>query len=62
MIRQNINRYLGFETDEESISAALVRLAWMSLANLALAPLQDLLILDESSRIKLPGTIEGKWL
>ena len=61
-IRQNINRYLGFETDEENISAALVRLAWMSPANLALAPLQDLLNLDESSRMNLPGTIEGNWL
>ncbi|SVD49693.1 uncharacterized protein METZ01_LOCUS402547, partial [marine metagenome] len=61
-MRQNVSRYLGFETDEESISAALVRLAWMSPANLALAPLQDLLNLDESSRMNLPGTIEGNWL
>lgn len=40
---------------------ALVRLGWASVANLAVAPLQDLLDLGSEARINTPGTATGNW-
>jgi 4-alpha-glucanotransferase len=39
----------------------LMRLAWSSVANLAIAPLQDVLRLGNEARMNLPGTAEGNW-
>ena len=41
--------------------AALMRLAWSSIAGLAIAPLQDLLGLGAEARMNLPGRPEGNW-
>jgi 4-alpha-glucanotransferase len=41
--------------------AALLRLAWSSMAALALAPLQDLLNLGTDARMNVPGRAEGNW-
>jgi 4-alpha-glucanotransferase len=38
-----------------------VRLAWSSVANLALAPLQDVLGLGNEGRMNLPGQAAGNW-
>jgi 4-alpha-glucanotransferase len=40
---------------------ALIRLAWASVADLAIAPLQDLLSLGNEARMNLPGKAEGNW-
>ena len=39
----------------------LIRLAWASVADLAIAPLQDVLDLGTEARMNLPGTAEGNW-
>jgi 4-alpha-glucanotransferase len=39
----------------------LIRLAWASVADLAVAPLQDVLRLGNDARMNLPGTAEGNW-
>lgn len=39
----------------------LIRLAWASVAHLAIAPLQDLLSLGSEARMNLPGRAEGNW-
>ncbi|MEO8597497.1 MAG: 4-alpha-glucanotransferase [Candidatus Solibacter sp.] len=39
----------------------LIRLAWLSPAALAIAPLQDLLNLGEDGRMNLPGSAAGNW-
>jgi 4-alpha-glucanotransferase len=43
------------------IAQALLRAAYCSVANLALAPMQDLLGLDGAHRMNLPGTAQGNW-
>ena len=48
-------------TDGKEINWDFIRLAMSSVANLAIFPLQDVLGLDTSSRMNLPGTIEGNW-
>jgi 4-alpha-glucanotransferase len=39
----------------------LLRLAWSSIAGLAIAPLQDILHLGRDSRMNVPGRAEGNW-
>ena len=48
-------------TGEKDIHWSFVRLAWASVANTAIVPMQDLLGLDSNSRMNLPGTTEGNW-
>ena len=40
---------------------ALIRLAWASVAELAVCPLQDLLGLGSAARMNTPGTTAGNW-
>lgn len=51
--------YLG--TDGREIHADLVRLAWSSVANTAVAAMQDLLGLDGARRMNNPATESGNW-
>ena len=38
-----------------------MRLAWSSVAALAMAPLQDVLNLGEEARMNVPGQAQGNW-
>jgi 4-alpha-glucanotransferase len=49
------------QSDGHVLANALVQTAYRSVANLALAPLQDLLGLDGTHRMNLPGTSQGNW-
>lgn len=53
-------RYLNCK-GREDICWALLRAAWACNAELAMAPMQDLLELPESCRMNLPGTAKGNW-
>jgi 4-alpha-glucanotransferase len=44
-----------------AMAQALVRTVCLSVANLALYPLQDVLGLDGRHRMNLPGTAQGNW-
>ena len=39
----------------------LIRLAWASVAKIAIAPLQDVLGLDSSARMNIPGLSQNNW-
>jgi 4-alpha-glucanotransferase len=43
------------------VAPALLCLAWESVAALAIAPLQDLLNLDNEARMNVPGRVDGNW-
>jgi 4-alpha-glucanotransferase len=51
--------YLGFQN--EPVNWVFIRAAWASVANIAIAPLQDLLGLGTEARMNLPGTVSGNW-
>lgn len=57
--KNNVNKFTDF--DGENISWALIRLAMRSKANWAIIQMQDILALDESSRMNFPGTVENNW-
>ncbi len=60
--RQFIWRQLGRHSiDARDISWELIRLAWASVGDMALVPLQDLLNLDSKARMNLPGRQDGNW-
>jgi 4-alpha-glucanotransferase len=46
---------------DKDVSAELCRLAYQSVARLAILPMQDILSLDESSRMNMPATSQGNW-
>jgi len=60
--RQNLWSYLKRMPGERAEAAPeLMRLAWSSMAALAIAPLQDLLNLGAESRMNVPGRASGNW-
>jgi 4-alpha-glucanotransferase len=52
-------RYLGTNGDE--FHWDMIRLAFSSVADTAIIPLQDILGLDSSARMNVPGTCGGNW-
>jgi 4-alpha-glucanotransferase len=60
--RHNVWSYLGRRPGESAeVAPALMRLAWSSVAALAMAPLQDLLDLGRGNRMNVPGQVGGNW-
>jgi len=49
------------EGDSYKIAEELLRVAWSSVAALAIAPLQDLLNLGAEGRMNLPGSTDAHW-
>jgi 4-alpha-glucanotransferase len=57
--RKAVLDYLG--TSGREIHWEMIRAVWASVANLAIAPAQDLLGLGSEARMNLPGTSQGNW-
>lgn len=55
-----VQAYLGCFTDQ-GIHWDLMRLALLSVADIAIIPLQDILGLDSDARMNTPGLAEGNW-
>ncbi len=47
--------------DEEGYSWGILRCAWSSVANLAIAQMQDFLEIDDEGRMNCPNTTMGNW-
>jgi 4-alpha-glucanotransferase len=57
--REQALRYVGSNGDQ--FNWDMIRLALMSVANVAIFPAQDLLGLGSSARMNVPGTARGNW-
>ncbi|MCC6674827.1 MAG: 4-alpha-glucanotransferase, partial [Thermomicrobiales bacterium] len=57
--RQQVQTYLG--TDGSDISWDFIRLAFASVADLAIVPLQDVMRLGDEARMNRPGVAFGNW-
>lgn len=57
--RDCVRRYLA--RDGHDIAWDLIRLAWSSVAEIAIAPLQDVLDLGSEARMNFPGKPAGNW-
>ncbi len=57
---EHIAKYIPNLT-EDKIAWNMLELAWRSRANLAVAPMQDLMNLGAEARMNLPGRLGGNW-
>ncbi len=57
--RLNCVRYVG--PTEEPVNWALIRMAYNSIADIAIAPLQDIFGLGCEARMNTPGRLGGNW-
>jgi 4-alpha-glucanotransferase len=61
-VRRRVHLYTGCGSREPAgIAHALVRLAYTSVADLAIIPLQDALGMGSEARMNTPGTATGNW-
>jgi len=60
-MRERLFRYLGREVPAEDIHREMIRLAMMSVADMVIIPMQDVLGLGEEARMNRPATTEGNW-
>jgi len=56
-----LSRYLGRKVGADTVVRELIRLAFVSPARGCVIPAQDLLDLDGSHRMNIPGTGKGNW-
>jgi 4-alpha-glucanotransferase len=59
--KERLFRYLGRMVPAHDIHWEFIRLAMMSVANMVIIPMQDVLGLDETARMNRPGTAYGNW-
>jgi 4-alpha-glucanotransferase len=60
--RENMWRYLKSpQLQSSTVAWELLRVAWSSVAAIAIAPLQDLLNLGAAARMNVPGRAAGNW-
>jgi 4-alpha-glucanotransferase len=57
--RDTLRRYVP--NAERDVARELIRLAWSSVADYALTPIQDILRLGSEARMNLPGRASGNW-
>lgn len=55
-----VQEYIDYNEDED-VCWQLIGLAWHSRADIAIAPIQDFLCLDNWARMNKPGTVESNW-
>jgi 4-alpha-glucanotransferase len=59
--KDNLFRYLGREVPIEELHWEMVRWVMMSVADMAIIPVQDLLGLGAEARMNNPAELEGNW-
>jgi len=59
--QQRIFDYLGRTVSADEISWEFIRMAMMSIANVIIIPLQDILALGTGARMNRPATANGNW-
>ncbi|RYD80834.1 MAG: malto-oligosyltrehalose synthase [Sphingobacteriales bacterium] len=60
--RKRLADYSGIKTTEANVNKTIIRLCHASVARLAILPIQDVLGLDESARMNIPGKSKDNWL
>jgi 4-alpha-glucanotransferase len=60
--RANLMEYAQVKDPKATVNRTLIRLAFASVSRMAITPMQDILGLDEKSRMNAPATTEKNWL
>jgi 4-alpha-glucanotransferase len=59
--REEAEMYIGHQIDKNTSNIDFIRMAYSSVARIAIIPVQDLLGLEESARLNKPSTSENNW-
>jgi malto-oligosyltrehalose synthase/4-alpha-glucanotransferase len=59
--KDRLNKYTGRNLTEDDIPWVMARLAYASVARIAILPIQDVLGLDEIARMNMPGSGDNNW-
>ncbi len=59
--KKRVSAYIGKKVTEKTIHWDMIRLAMMSVADIIILPMQDILGLGEKDRMNLPASPEGNW-
>lgn len=59
--RKRLFDYIGREVTEKNVHWEIIRLAMMSVADIIIIPMQDILGLGEKDRMNLPASTSGNW-
>ncbi len=59
--KKRLCEYLGREVTEKTVHWEIIRLAMMSVADMVIIPMQDILGLGEKERMNLPASANGNW-
>jgi 4-alpha-glucanotransferase len=59
--RKRISDYIGREITEKNVHWEIIRLAMMSVADLVIIPMQDILGLGEKERMNIPASANENW-
>lgn len=60
--RRRVKHYLGRKVDRNHITRAMIRLAYASIARVAIIPVQDLLNIGSEGRMNTPAKVEENWV
>jgi len=60
--RDRIRHYTALSITDENVCKVFIRMAYASVARIAIVPLQDLLGLDETTRMNTPGSTTENWM
>lgn len=60
--REKFDKYVGHDVRERSASNELIRIAYGSIAKVAIIPMQDIIGLSRTYRMNNPGSTENNWL
>ena len=59
--KERLFNYLGHEVSDSEVHWELIRLAMMSVADMAIIPMQDILGLGQEARMNRPAVKQGNW-
>ncbi len=59
--KKHLKQYMGAKPQDKKIHHSLIKLAYASVANTVIIPMQDILGLDETARMNIPATIDENW-
>lgn len=59
--RHNLKRYIPHELRDDNVAYELMQMAYHTMANTAIIPLQDVLGLGADARMNTPATVDQNW-
>ncbi|MBI5207012.1 MAG: 4-alpha-glucanotransferase [Candidatus Firestonebacteria bacterium] len=59
--KKRVKKYIGHDIDIDKINFEFIRLAFMSVADIAIIPIQDIIGLGEEARMNVPSTTQDNW-